>query len=156
MKQQLIFNGVVVAAACAFMLTCGCHEPRSGKGFTLPEGDSGRGKTAFVDLKCYGCHSVSGVELPAPGEDIKTIVSLGGQTHRIQTYGELVTSIINPSHKIAYGYEGEQTEGEEPKSKMVDSNQVMTVSQLIDLVKFLQSHYELEPYENTPYYPYVY
>ena len=30
-------------------------------------------------------------------------------------------------------------------------NDVMTVSQLIDIVTFLQSHYELRPYEPTPY-----
>jgi hypothetical protein len=30
-------------------------------------------------------------------------------------------------------------------------NDVMTVSQLIDIVAFLQAHYELRPYEPTPY-----
>lgn len=144
-------------AFVALLLITGCGGPKSGKGFTLPEGDADRGKVAFVDLKCYSCHTVSGVELPASGDGEKKPVVLGGTTHRIQTYGELVTSIINPSHKVADEYVELRAaeEGEEPvrKSKMVNNNDAMTVSQLIDLVKFLQSHYELERYDPTPYYP---
>ena len=37
------------------------------------------------------------------------------------------------------------------KSPMPSFNDVMTVSQLIDLVAFLQGQYELVPYERTVY-----
>ncbi len=152
---------VQLLPAFVAVLISGCGGPTSGRGFTLPEGDVDRGKTAFLNLKCYSCHRVSGEELPAPDETTRKAVLLGGTTPRIQTYGELVTSIINPSHKLAQGFVSEPAtdqqaaEGEpQPKSPMVNNNDVMTVSQLIDLVKFLQSHYELEPYDPTLYQPY--
>jgi len=35
-------------------------------------------------------------------------------------------------------------------------NDVMTVAQLIDIVTFLEEHYELRPYEPTRYPEYIY
>lgn len=152
MKIQTVLRYFVLLSAGLCLLSAGCGGPKSGKGFTLPEGDVERGETAFVSLKCYSCHTVSGVKLPPAEVAEKEIVALGGKTLRIQTYGELVTSIINPSHKVAKGFAEEPTEpSEKPKSRMVNNNDAMKVSQLIDLVKFLQSHYELEEYEPTPY-----
>ncbi|MCA9231605.1 MAG: hypothetical protein KDA57_13220 [Planctomycetales bacterium] len=84
-----------------------------------------------------------------PASD-QVVVALGGKVSQIKTYGELVTSIINPSHRFAKGY----TPGEvavEGESKMTNYNDVMTVSQLIDLVAFLQAHYEIREYEPTHY-----
>lgn len=152
MKTQTALRFFVLLSGGLCLLSAGCGGPKSGRGFTLPEGDTERGQTAFVALKCHSCHSVSGVKLPPAEMGEKEIVALGGKTPRIQTYGELVTSIINPSHKIAKGFAEEPTEpSEKPKSKMVNNNDAMTVSQLIDLVKFLQSHYELEEFEPTVY-----
>ena len=135
----------------------GCQgDPKSGKGFTLPEGDADQGKAVFTQLHCYDCHSVSGVELPEAAEPDQTIVRLGGEVTRIQTYGELVTSIINPSHRLARSYTVKNDATEENVSPMKNYNDVMTVNQLIDLVAFLQSHYELREYEPTGYAPYHY
>lgn len=80
-------------------------------------------------------------------------VALGGQTPRVATYGELVTSIINPSHRLAKGYSREavSTDG---VSKMRNYNDVMTIDELINLVAFLQAQYELIDYDRTYYYPY--
>ena len=36
-------------------------------------------------------------------------------------------------------------------SKMISYNDVMTVTQLIDMVAFVQSNYELSPYSRTNY-----
>jgi hypothetical protein len=71
-------------------------------------------------------------------------VRLGGQTAFVKTDGELVTSIINPSHRLTYGHLGEltQTAGE---SRMADYTEIMTVKQLVDIVAFLQSIYEVSP-----------
>ena len=46
--------------------------------------------------------------------------------------------------------EAVETEGQ---SKMTNYNDILTVSQLIDLVAFLEAHYELEPYDPTEYPP---
>ena len=60
-------------------------------------------------------------------------IKLGGEVARIKTYGELVTSIINPSHKLAKGYPPEAVASEEGQSKMKNYNDVMTVSQLLSV-----------------------
>ena len=66
-----------------------------------------------------------------------------------RTYGDLLTSVINPSHRISQAYLGEQvtTDGE---SRMRRYNDVMTVQQLVDIVTFLETQYTLiRP--NNPY-----
>lgn len=149
MKRPIL----ALLSAVLFAAVSGCvPAPESGKGFTLPKGDVAAGQTAFVELKCHACHDVSGVELPAIEAALDPKVALGGKVTRISTYGELVTSVINPSHKLASGYT-EEAVAEEGQSKMANYNAALTVQQLIDLVAFLQSHYELKPYEPTPYPP---
>jgi hypothetical protein len=129
----------------------GCDQgPKSGKGFTLPEGDAARGQETFVKLQCHACHTVSGVELPETEPELESHVRLGGEVERISTYGELVTSIINPSHKLAKGYKPADV-AQDGESKMANYNDVMTVHELIDLTAFLQSHYQLKPFEPSHY-----
>lgn len=144
-----------IASAVIVLICAGCApDPKSGKGFTLPTGDIQRGERTFVQLQCHACHTVSGVtfdevEQP-PGEKM---VALGGVKTRVETYGDLVTSIINPSHRFAKGYSEEEvaTDGE---SKMRRYNEEMTIQQLIDIVTFLESHYSVMEYDPTPYPPY--
>jgi hypothetical protein len=150
-------NRIAFAVTAGILLPAisGCVPgPTSGKGFTLPEGSTEQGQAAFVSLKCHACHSISGVELPEITAEIDPKVQLGGKVPRISTYGELVTSIINPSHKLARGHSEEEI-AKDGQSKMKNYNDVLTVQQLTDLVAFLQSRYELEPLEPT-YYPPLY
>jgi len=147
-----------IAVVLVFLLaSSGCvPPPQSGKGFTLPPGEIEKGKQVFLTLKCNACHQIDGIDhLAAEGEAKPMSVPLGGEVDRISTYGELVTSIINPSHKLASGLPVEEI-SEEGRSKMSNYNDVLTVSQLIDLVAFLQSKYKLRPFEPTPYPPYGY
>jgi hypothetical protein len=118
--------------------------------FTLPPGDAERGQAAFVKFRCYDCHRVDGVDLPLGEEPDQVVVELGGEVERLRDYRDLVTAIVNPSHRLAKGYDASLVANEE-KSRMTVYNDVMTVSQLVDIVAFLQSHYELRPYEPTPY-----
>ncbi|MGZ5544898.1 MAG: c-type cytochrome [Limisphaerales bacterium] len=133
-------------ATISIVLT-GCSQ---GRGFHLPQGDIERGKTAFVAMKCYNCHKVSGVNLPAPVSTVATNVTLGGQVTYIQSYGELVTCVIDPSHSLADNFKRIRN-GEVGKlSPMPEYNSVMTVQQMVDIVTFLQSRYtKIEP---TPRY----
>lgn len=148
----------------AFLATClsvaffaGCtNDPKSGKGFSLPEGDVRRGQETFAKLNCNKCHTVDGVTF----ESVETtpaqkIIALGGKKPQVQTYGDLVTSIINPSHRFASEY-AEQEVSADGKSKMRLYNDEMTVQQLIDLVTFLETHYSIIQYEPTPYVPHYY
>jgi hypothetical protein len=114
--------------------------PESSFGFRLPDGDPRAGQQAFVDLGCNVCHEVAGV----PIESLEGIahVRLGGETTHLRTYGELVTSIINPSHKISPRHRGAVLDGESVMTYLY-LNQVMTVQELVDLVAFLQPTYEV-------------
>ncbi|MCG8651555.1 MAG: hypothetical protein MI861_17065, partial [Pirellulales bacterium] len=96
--------------AAVLILGAGCttSDPKSGKGFTLPEGDAERGKETFVQLQCTSCHTVSGLEFEKPENSSEKMVVLGGEKPKVTTYGELVTSIINPSHRFAAGYDEEE------------------------------------------------
>ena len=138
--------GLVSLVGCA-------PPPKSGAGFTLPDGDAELGKSHYTRFHCNACHSIDGVEqmAAADGNEPEISVALGGEVARIKTYGELVTAIINPSHKLARGYQVENI-AEDGKSKMINYNDIMTVTELSDLVAFLQSKYKIKPYEPT-YYP---
>jgi len=126
-------------------LTACDRGPKSGVGFRLPDGDPEKGQAAFVSLKCHTCHMVVGVDLPAPPSPGQINFPLGGDVTRLKTYGDLVTSIINPAHGLAPGFDKSKM-GDEKISPMPEFNQVMTVEQMINLVAFLQPRYKkLEP-----------
>lgn len=117
-----------------------------GPGYHLPQGDPERGRAAFAALSCGGCHALAG----EPQTDAQALWTLGGQTVRVKTYGDLVTSIVNPSHRIARGYGGPlvlspDERDEESPMAYARINEVMTVQQLVDIVAFLQDEYELVP-----------
>lgn len=137
-------------------LLAGCTpDPHSGKGFTLPPGDAERGKQSFVELQCNACHTVKGVsDIAAMDDTDQPTVALGGEKGFVVTYGELVTAIINPSHRFATGYPSEDIKDESGESKMRHYNDEMTVTELINLVTFLEQHYEVEFYQPTPYVPF--
>ena len=99
------------------------------------------GRETFLYMQCNQCHTISGEQLPAiPGAE--PYVELGGMVTRVKTYGELVTAIINPSHKLADGY-AEELVSEDGVSNMYVYNRHMTVQELTDLVMFLQPHYDV-------------
>ncbi|MDX2320461.1 MAG: cytochrome C [Moritella sp.] len=146
MKHLLL--SMLTAAA---MILTGCETGvDSPSGFSLPEGDAAKGELVLVKYQCLSCHQLDGVEPTDVVDNPALSVKLGGKTSVIKTYAELVTSIINPSHKIAKGYPKSslQVDG---VSKMANYNDVMTVDELADLVFFLQSSYELTPYPRTQY-----
>ena len=133
---------VHLAVLCIAVLAigAGCQSGADSNSLVLPEGDAEQGKALFVELQCTSCHTVAGVSLPEPAEARQINFMLGGQ--RSKTYAELVTSIINPSHRIAGRFRGSLEQGED--SPMVVYNDVMTVTQLINLAAFLVSQYEME------------
>jgi mono/diheme cytochrome c family protein len=134
----------VLLITFAAMLS-GCDEDRtmSERGFRLPDGNALAGREAFLYMHCNQCHTINGEELPkVPG--FEPYVELGGAVTRVKTYGELVTAIINPSHKLADGY-AEEVVSVDGKSKMYYYNGFMTVQELTDIVMFLQPHYDVVP-----------
>ena len=84
-----MWRTVTLALALLAMLTISCVNPRSSAGFRLPDGDVERGKAAFLELKCYTCHTVSGVDIGTRGKEYAYLraVVLGGKTRQVKTYG---------------------------------------------------------------------
>jgi hypothetical protein len=140
------FRLFAVMLLVAWLAGCAAQE----SGFTLPPGQAERGQAAFVKFRCFDCHQVEGVTLPPSEESNQVIVKLGGEVTRKKTYSDLVTGIINPSHRLAAGYDPNLV-AQDGKSRMTVYNDVMTVAELIDIVTFLEAHYELRPYEPTTY-----
>jgi len=143
MKIHLILTMLLVSLAALG----GCDQDRtmSERGFRLPDGNVDAGRESFLYMHCNQCHTIQGEELP-PIAGFEPFVELGGPTTRVKTYGELVTAIINPSHKLADGYPDELV-SDNGKSKMYVYNGFMTVQELTDIVMFLQPHYEVIPPE---------
>lgn len=143
---------IKVLIGLTFIALAGCEQnANTGTGFSLPEGDAATGKIVFVELGCNQCHSVADIErLPTDDADIPNVV-IGGSVARVKSYGDLVTSIINPSHKILGRYDPKMVKNEDGSSKMLIYNDVMTVTQLVDLVTFLEGNYELDMYYRTRY-----
>jgi mono/diheme cytochrome c family protein len=139
--MQRIATFVLAVAAALFIWACDTDR-MSEKGFSLPEGNAISGKEAFVYLHCHECHTVVGETLPSLALAEPPFVELGGKVTRVKTYGELVTAIINPSHKLAAGYPKELV-ANDGESKMPVYNGYMTVQELIDIVTFLQPHYDV-------------
>ena len=125
--------------------------PNSGRGFSLPEGSVDKGRATFVELECNACHSVGNIERVAGHEGPDMDIKLGGRVSTIKTYGDLVTSVINPTHKTSRRYAQQNVATENGESKMIVYNEIMTVQQLVDLVTYLESNYEVVPANRTEY-----
>ncbi|WP_019530825.1 c-type cytochrome [Dasania marina] len=151
--MKIIYT-VLVLVVTQLLVACG-DPTKSGRGFTLPEGDAQKGQDAFLALHCNSCHAIKGRADIPHSEEAAITVKLGGTVRIIQNYGQLVTSIINPSHRLAKGYPQAMIQSGE-QSLMPNYNSVMTVQQLTDLVAFLQAQYEMDPVIQTRYPRYNY
>lgn len=134
-----------------------CSDTLSGRDFSLPEGDAAAGKATFTELGCNACHTVSGhADLRENiSFDPAMSVALGGAAPNVQTYADLVTSIVNPSHRFPLGYPKDEV-SKDGASMMPSYNSIMTVEELVNLTTFLKAQYELAYYPPTPYMPYHY
>lgn len=148
MNNKLFFLPALLALG---LFACNSG-PESPKGFSLPEGDIDQGKTVFMKYQCLACHNLEGYEDLSIKKEFTQAVKLGGTSPKVKTYADLVTSIINPSHKIVPRSVGlESLVNADGSSKMRSHNDIMTVSELIDLVAFLQPKYKVKPLQYTHY-----
>jgi L-cysteine S-thiosulfotransferase len=123
----------------AGLILSGCDRLESGRRLRLPKGSVENGKAAFITLKCTECHTVVGVDLPKPVVAPELVVELGGSVPRVRTVGDLITSIIHPSQAISWKMK--RPAAGRAVTGMPELNDTMTVTQLIDLVRFLQPRY---------------
>ena len=149
MKTLILFTSIIlilVMASCSY-------GPDSPKGFSLPKGDIAKGEKVFMQYKCQACHALKGYEDDSLIKEFDMLVPLGGSSAMVKTYAQLVTSVINPSHKFAprsISIE-EKLINDDGSSKMRVFNDVMTVQELINLVAFLQPKYKVKPITYTHY-----
>jgi hypothetical protein len=106
-----------------------------------------------MKYQCLACHNLEGFAYDMVNKEFDLPVVLGGTSTQIKTYAELVTSVINPSHKLANNYQLALTQ-QDGVSKMLVFNDAMTVTELVNLVTFLQPKYKVPNYEYTYYGPY--
>jgi sulfur-oxidizing protein SoxX len=113
------------------------------KGFVMPDGDVALGEQVFVKYGCHGCHTIPGVELPKIEPQPEWGLEIGGDVYRVKNYGELLTSVINPTHVVSQEYinklENVNSNGE--STPMPYYGDAMTITEMVNLVSFLQAQY---------------
>jgi mono/diheme cytochrome c family protein len=104
--------------------------------FLVPAGDPAKGREAFVALECFACHEVKGEDFPKASKRAQepgpALTGMGSH-HPAEYFAE---SIVNPNRVIVQGAGYTASDG---LSKMPEYGDVMTVSQLVDLVAYLKS-----------------
>jgi len=112
--------------------------------FPIEWGNIAEGQAAFVDLECHQCHTVNGVDLVSYEGESPVTLELGGTIVYAKTYADLVTSIINPDHVVSDEYLSTlPRDARRGTTTIMAFKDQMTVTQLIDLVMFLNSRYVL-------------
>lgn len=134
---------MLLAAIVAVTVSCGSERDVSA-GFRLPPGGNAEaGKAAFISFGCHSCHTIDGLEFPAPATPAPVPVVLGGTVNHPPNDGYLVTSVIHPSYQLArYPARDIPSAGE---SRMPHYAERMTVQQLTDIVAFLHTQYKRRP-----------
>ena len=141
MKLTRILTLILAAPLLAAITACNREQPV--EVFIPPVGDSLKGKAVFVDFGCYGCHNIPNVDLPEREVEPPVVHMLSGRMHKVKNYGDLMTAVIYPNHASSGKLQGvAKAAGENPADlQMPDFTSAMTVSQMIDLLAFLDEQY---------------
>lgn len=112
------------------------------EGFVLPEGNLDAGRQVFVQHNCLQCHIVDDPAMPAYTGAREYEIRLGGEVLRVQNYGDLLTSVVLPDHRLSQAHQVKRDVGGEVESSpMPNVTGDLTVAELIDLVSYLHSRY---------------
>jgi len=118
-----------------------------------PGYDKSRAAMRWILAVFYAARAlrIDGVDLPAHPNPAPFSILLGGHTPRIEAFGDIVTSIVNPSHRLARDYK--PLAGQDGKSPMTAQflNDVMTTQQLVDIAAFLRVEYDYIPPPPPPH-----
>jgi Cu/Ag efflux protein CusF len=105
------------------------HHPKGWR-FTMPKGDSAKGKAVFEKFECSYCHEIRSEQFPAPVESAPELSQMG-PLHPVEFFAE---SIINPNAVVPKAYR--DSDG---KSPMTNFAEKMTVQELIDVSAYVAS-----------------
>ncbi|MEY4642497.1 MAG: hypothetical protein RLZZ227_2491 [Pseudomonadota bacterium] len=122
--------------------------------FPIERGNIEKGREAFVRLNCPQCHAVAGVDFADYKGTPFLSIPLGGELIFAKTYGDLVTSIINPNHELAEAYVDQLPPARRTSAELSPMYLTldMKVTELVDIVAFLNSRYSLLPGYEEYYY----
>ena len=151
--MKSLFTAVQALMAAVMLGGCATDMNTSEEGFRFPivRGDIAKGREAFIALECNRCHTVSGVNLPAWQGESPLTLDLGGKLIHVKTYGELVTSIINPNHVLSEEFLARLPRAARSRADSpMPFRSEMTVEQLVDIVTFLNSRYVLLEPASSP------
>ena len=95
-----LLSGIFCTIAL-FALSACTGDAKPVKGFVLPDGDIDQGKQVFQDFNCHGCHTIPGMAFPETDFRPPFVLEIGGAVYRVDNYGDLLTSIVNPDHIIS-------------------------------------------------------
>jgi sulfur-oxidizing protein SoxX len=148
---------LLATAVIGTLLLAGCRTyPDYSSDFRFPiqSGDVAQGRTAFVSLGCPQCHTVKGDELSGFTGTRFISLELGGELIFAKTYADIVTSIINPNHVISEKYLEQlpSVQRNRTNTSPMYMNPNMKVTELIDIVAYLNSKYSLLPGYTEYYY----
>ena len=139
-RNTSAFSKLFFTVLIALALNACSDQQQSVRGFILPKGDVEVGKATFIAIGCPKCHTVAGTDIQQPpGEQFHIV--LGGEQTRIKHYGDLLTSVVNPDHKVAKEYQVSKEAGKTDSSPMPKFTDRMTVDQLVNIVEFLHASY---------------
>ncbi len=138
---------------CSVLLATSAASPQDGaplgKSPLFPRGDETTGRALFEQKQCFQCHRVAGQKFPAREITEGTVIPLGGLEHTGWTRDDFAAAIMSPQHVVAPAWQkamiivGARLEAE--TSPMPDFNRVLSVSELIDLVTFLEDNLARAP-----------
>ena len=135
MPDRSILSGLGLVLIPLVVIVAAAGEASDTVTVTLPAGDAGAGRAAFLALSCPSCHRVAGEkEFPQPISANRG-PTLGGY-HGKQTAARLAMSIFAPSHEISATVREPR---EDALSPMGDFSEAMTVRQFLDLIAYIRS-----------------
>ena len=105
------------------------HHPADWR-FTMPRGNSAKGRAIFEKFECYNCHTIDGEKFPAPVDYDGPELSQMAPLHPWEFFAE---SIINPNAVVAK--EHRRADGKSPM--FPDHLENMTVREFIDLTAYV-------------------
>ncbi len=152
LPKDLRPKAIILVAGLTLLSACG-EERTPVRGFVLPPGNAEQGEVTFVELGCSQCHTVADSAIEQPPGALHS-VPLGGKVMRVRHYGDLLTSIVSPDHRVLPMHRG-KTDGAEEETPMPQYTDTMTVTQLIDLVEFLHGRYTTMTRYGGRYYDYA-
>lgn len=137
------FIRILASLFLLFALSACNRESPPVKGFILPQGDVASGEQVFVKYGCHGCHTIPGVDLPEIDPAPTVVLAIGGEVYQVKNYGELLTSVINPTHVVSQEYITKLDNAQQAGAgtPMPFYGDIMTITEMIDLVAFLHAQY---------------